>query len=206
MRGCLLLLLLLLLLCFYLQIAFFCARAFTIRRSKVTTYVFGRCERASSVLLRLEQDYVHFRNEQEYNDDRGAEARTQAKRNNFEVAAKVKRQKCQPYDTSGVHAEADEFCLVKIFGYIASSNRVQRAQANQKHVVAKRTKHGQSTIEALQTRLVSLRISDYNVAGLHYERGHYEYAFGGDYYACDYHLSSEAHETRLFCYYLLAVS
>ena len=97
-------------------------------RSKMTAQIFRRSERAPLILLRLEQNNINLRNEQENEHNRRAEASAQTQRDHFKITAKVERYERDPDHARRVHTKADEFGLVEILRQISSLDGVQRAK------------------------------------------------------------------------------
>lgn len=89
---------------------------------------FGGGEERATVFLRPEQDYVHFRREQEDPRHHSAERDAHAHSYNFGVAPEVDRHEGYPNHAGGVHGEADELGLVEVLGDVAGLHRVQRAE------------------------------------------------------------------------------
>lgn len=145
---------------------------------------------ASLIFLRLENNNVNFGKEQKYQNDRCAEACAQAKGDHFKIAAKVERYEREPNNARRVHAKADKFGFVEIFGQISRSHGVQRTQHDQKHIVADRSEHGPRLVKAHETCLVSFAsIVDMQIAGLDYERRYDQCTLDRNYDDRDYYLS-----------------
>ena len=154
----------------------------------MTADVLGRREGAAVVPLRLVDDDVDLRNEEQHQRHGGAETDRQTHGDHLVLAAEVDRHEGQPDDARRVHGEADELRLVEVLREVARLDGVQRAEDDEEDVEAERHNDAFLRLIADEPDAAARRVHERRVGAIQAEGGADDDALGADDGTRDDHL------------------